>query len=228
MHEHRKELIYGYQADSCALQAVNRLDKNTFIRACREGGAAIEQALRDLDRTFFAKLYRSSLQTLRDADAARDLVQDTFIKVWQRCVTFRGDSELLPWINVILRHGAIERLRQRHSEVPLEDDQGLTGEVVESIVSLSLESHDTPEQSAQQRERAEVFTKGWRRFHKDDPLHANVMAWIVEDGLSNDEIAQLLERSPGATREFISQCRKRARSYLAEWYALAAASGETP
>jgi RNA polymerase sigma-70 factor (ECF subfamily) len=222
-----KELIYGYQADSGALQAVNRLDKNTFIRACREGGAAIEQALRDLDRTFFAKLYRSSIHTLRDADAARDLVQDTFIKVWQRCVTFRGDSELLPWINVILRHGAIERLRQRHSEVPLEDDQGLTGEVVESIVSLSLESHDTPEQSAQQRERAEVFTKGWRRFHNDDPLHANVMAWIVEDGLSNDEIARLLERSPGATREFISQCRKRARLYLAEWYALAAASGET-
>jgi RNA polymerase sigma factor (sigma-70 family) len=203
------------------------LDRHVFIRACREGGTAIEQALRELDRSFFAKLYRVGVQILQDGDAARDLVQDTFIKVWQRCATFRGDSELLPWINVILRHGAIERLRQRKIEVPLEDDQGLTSEAAQGIVDLSLESNDTPEQAAQRRERAEVFRKGWAQFHKDDPLHASVMAWIVEDGLSNEDIAQLLERSPGATREFISQCRKRVRLYLAEWYALAWNSGET-
>ena len=34
--------------------------------------------------------------------------------------------------------------------------------------------------------------------------------------------AALLERTPGATREFVSQCRKRARRYYAEWYALLA------
>jgi RNA polymerase sigma factor (sigma-70 family) len=154
-------------------------------------------------------------------------VQDTFIKVWQRCATFRGDSELLPWINAILRHGAIERLRRRNPEVPFEDDQGLAGEVAETIVNLSLDSQDTPEQAAQQRERADAFRKGWARFRENDQLHASVMIWIVEDGLSNEEIAELLERSPGATREFISQCRKRARSYLADWYALAFESGET-
>jgi hypothetical protein len=30
------------------------------------------------------------------------LFRKTFIKVWQRCATFRGDSELLPWIKAIL------------------------------------------------------------------------------------------------------------------------------
>ena len=45
------------------------------------------------------------------------------------------------------------------------------------------------------------------------------MTWIVEDGLTNEQISELLDRTPGATREFISQCRKRARFYLAEWYA---------
>lgn len=203
------------------------MDRDAFIRACREGGTAIERALRELDRSFFARLYQIGMQSLHDADAAKDLVQDTFIKVWQRCATFRGDSELLPWIKVILRHGAIERLRRRNLEVPLEDDQGLTGEAALGIVNLSLESHDTPERAAEQRERAEAFSRGWAQFQKDDPLHASVMVWIVEDGLSNDDIAQLLERAPGATREFISQCRKRVRLYLTEWYALAWKSGET-
>ena len=53
------------------------------------------------------------------------------------------------------------------------------------------------------------------------------MAWVVEDGLSIEDIAQLLERTPGATREFVSQCRKRARVYLAGWYRIAFEQGES-
>jgi RNA polymerase sigma-70 factor (ECF subfamily) len=202
------------------------LDKTLFMRACREGGAAIEQALRELDRAFFAILYRDAMRTLRDTDATRDLVQDTFIKVWRRCATFRGDSDLLRWIKVILRHGAIERLRHTVHEVPMEDHEGLTEDASRRIYELSVEINPTPEDLARRREHEAQFRSGWQRFQQEDPLHAGVMTWIVEDGLSNDDIAQLLDRTPGATREFISQCRKRARRYLANWYALASDQGD--
>jgi len=195
------------------------------MRACRDGGTAIEQALRELDRGFFAILYKDAMRTLRDADATRDLVQDTFIKVWRRCATFRGDSDLLPWIKVILRHGAIERLRQTVREVSMEDHEGLTADASQRIYELSVESNPTPEEWARRSEHEAQFRSGWQRFQEEDPLHAGVMSWIVEDGLSNDDIAELLNRSPGATREFISQCRKRARRYLADWYALASEQG---
>jgi RNA polymerase sigma-70 factor (ECF subfamily) len=52
------------------------------------------------------------------------------------------------------------------------------------------------------------------------------MAWVVEDGLSIDDIADLLGRTPGATREFVSQCRKRARLYLGDWYKTATEAAE--
>jgi RNA polymerase sigma-70 factor (ECF subfamily) len=191
------------------------------MRACRDGGAAIGQALRELDRSFFAVLYAGGLRTLRDPEAARDLVQETFIKVWQRCATFRGDSELLPWIKAILRHLAIERLRRPTREIAMEDHQGLTEEAARHIREISISLNPTPDLMARRREHEAYFRAGWARFLEEDPLHANVIAWIVEDGLSNEDIAQLLGRTPGATREFISQCRKRARVYLAEWYALA-------
>jgi RNA polymerase sigma factor (sigma-70 family) len=197
------------------------MDKALFMRACREGGTAIEQALRALDRSFFAVLYSGAMHALRDPDAARDLVQETFIKVWQRCATFRGDSELLPWIKSILRHAAIERLRQRSREVPMEDQDGLIGDAAARILETSISHNPTPDQLAWRQEHAEYFRKGWLRFLEEDPLHAQVMAWVVEDGLTNEDISQLLGRTPGATREFISQCRKRARIYLAEWHALA-------
>jgi RNA polymerase sigma factor (sigma-70 family) len=174
------------------------------MRACREGGSAIAQALRELDRSFFAVLYEGGLRTLRDPDAARDLVQETFIKVWQRCASFRGDSELLPWIKAILRNAAIERLRQRTREVPMEDDHGLTEDAARHLLEISTLHNPTPDQIARRREHAECFRAGWTRFLKEDPVHANVMAWVVED---------------------VSQCRKRARRYLSEWYALARDTG---
>lgn len=194
------------------------------MRACREGGSAIEQALRHLDRAFFAILYRDAVRTLRDPAAARDLVQDTFIKVWRRCSTFRGDSDLLPWIRTILRYGAIQSLRGSVREVPLDDHDGLTEEASRRLYEMSIEGNPTPERLARQREQADQFRRCWQRFLREDPLHANVMTWVVEDGLSNEDIAELLDRTPGATREFISQCRKRARYYLADWYALVSES----
>jgi DNA-directed RNA polymerase specialized sigma24 family protein len=148
-------------------------------------------------------------------------VQETFIKVWQRCATFRGESELLPWIKTILRHGAIERLRKPVREVPMEDETGLTPEAAQRIWEISVERNPTPERAARRSEQARCFAEGWSRFQREDPLHANVMTWVVEDGLSTEDVAGLLGRTPGATREFISQCRKRARIYLSDWYNLA-------
>ena len=199
------------------------MDKHAFMRACREGGRAIEGALRALDRSCFAVLHRECHRAVRDADTARDLVQDTFIKVWQRCATFRGDSELIPWIRSILRHAILDHLRGRGKEVSMDDEEGTIREVERHIASAS----DEPEDPVRRRELDACFARCWKRFEDVAPAHATALSWIVEDGLSNDQVAQILGRTPGATREFISQCRKKARFHLAEWYALASTRGET-
>jgi len=197
------------------------LDKNEFMRACREGGTAIETALRTLDRQFFGVLHARALRTVRNADAARDVVQDTFIKVWQRCVTFQGSSELLPWIDAILRHGVLDLLRRGGREVPFDESDAVNTEVSARIAEISQREIATPDDDARREQLADCFRRCWARFELAAPAHAAVISWIADDGLANDEIGALLERSPGATREFISQCRKRARVYLAEWYELA-------
>jgi len=173
-----------------------------------------------LDRSFFAVLYRESQRAVRDAETARDLVQETFIKIWQRCATFHGDSELLPWIRTILRHAIVDRLRRHEREVPLERDGTMSPEVERRVASLAAQAAP-PEDVLDRRQLNECFRRCWERFASACPTQATVMAWIVEDGLSNEEVSVLLGRTPGATREFISQCRKRARTYLAEWHAMA-------
>jgi RNA polymerase sigma-70 factor (ECF subfamily) len=197
------------------------LDKQFFMRACREGGAAIGQALRSLDRDFFAVLHGRAMRFIRDADAAHDLVQDTFIKVWRRCATFHGESELLPWIEAILRNGVLDWLRRSGRELPFDETDVVNTEIAARIAELSEHEVATPDDDVRRAQLAECFQRCWQEFERVAPRHAAVIAWIAQDGLTHEEIATLLERSPGATREFISQCRKRARVHLAEWYQLA-------
>src|SRR5579862_9005931 len=109
------------------------------MRACREGGSQIESALRLLDRTHFAVLYAECVRAVRDAAAARDLVQETFIKVWQRCATFRGESELLPWIRVILRRAILDQLRRPCRETPMDEETAADAEVARRITELSAD-----------------------------------------------------------------------------------------
>lgn len=195
------------------------------MNACREGGRQIEGALRSLDRAYFGLLHRDCLRAVRDPDTARDLVQETFIKVWQRCATFRGESELLPWIRSICRRAILDRLRQPEREVPLELEAGMTAETQARVAELSMQQVPTADDSVKQRQLAACFERCWDQFLRASPEHALVISWIAEDNLTHEQIAALLGRSPGATREFISQCRKRARLYLADWYALAFLEG---
>jgi DNA-directed RNA polymerase specialized sigma24 family protein len=110
-------------------------------------------------------------------------------------------------------------------EVPLDIGGVMSAETERSLAAISQQQVPTPADDVRARQLAECFQRCWERFEKDCPSHAAVIAWIVEDGLSNEEISEMLDRTPGATREFISQCRKRARTYFAEWYTLAFGAG---
>lgn len=198
------------------------MEKERFMRACREGGAQVEAALSSLHRDYGRALWHEGWRALRDADLAHDLLQETLLKVWRACTSFRGDAELYPWLLVILRRSAIDLLRRRRPEEPLEDDTGqVRAEVETAWGELRADLADVPPERLMARESEAVFRRCADRFAAEQPQAAEVIRWIAEEGLAPAEVAELIGRSPGATREYISQCRKKARLYFAEWYALA-------
>jgi RNA polymerase sigma factor (sigma-70 family) len=214
------------------------LDRADFMRACREGGPRLAEALAGLQRDYGRALLHEAMAALGDLHAARDLLQDTLIKAWQRCAQYRGESELYPWLKSALRHGATDLLRRRRPELPLTDDQGRVLAEVEAALH-QLRPEAAPEQQASDAQLERLYRSCQANFQRDHPAAANVVRWIAEDGLGVDELAMLLQRSPGATREYLSQCRKKARVYFRDWYLLAsaapaqasdghAASGATP
>jgi RNA polymerase sigma-70 factor (ECF subfamily) len=202
------------------------MDKQHFVEACRRGGRAAEQALRTLYRDYGGALRREAWLALRDAEAAAELLQDTLLKAWQRCASYRAESELFPWLRQIVRRGAIDELRRQRPEQSLD----AMGEAAPAVIEEARRSEPgtapvRPDERLQQAQHEQVYRRCAARFAAEQPQAAQVIRWVAEEGLQIAELAALLQRTPAATREHVSQCRKKARRYFAEWYALVAGEG---
>ena len=197
------------------------LSRESFMRACREGGRLIETWLRVFDREHGAAMYREAAAVLHDWHAAEDVVQDALVRAWQRCTGFAGSGHPVGWIRQIVRNAVLDHLRARRPETPLHDDEGeLSPEVAAAVQQAAALEGDVVSERLAEQQVEQVFRRCFQRFEQDWPQHATVLLWVVEDGLDNAALQELLGRTPGATREFVSQCRKKARPYFADWYAL--------
>lgn len=62
-------------------------------------------------------LYRFARSLVRDSAAAEDLVQETFLRAFEKRRTFRGDSSPATWLHRILHNLAVDRSRRLGCEV---------------------------------------------------------------------------------------------------------------
>ncbi|WP_173083190.1 RNA polymerase sigma factor [Phytohabitans rumicis] len=73
-------------------------------------------------RRYAPRLYAYCRATLRDADAAADAVQDTFVIAGRRAGQLREPERLLPWLYAIARRECLRQIRDRRRESPAELD----------------------------------------------------------------------------------------------------------
>jgi RNA polymerase sigma-70 factor, ECF subfamily len=76
--------------------------------------AAILQAYR-------RKVFGLAYSFVRNRDAAEDVAQEVFIRVWRALPSFDARASLSTWIYTIARNTSLTALRARHPEAQLED-----------------------------------------------------------------------------------------------------------
>ena len=91
-----------------------------IIRAVKDGN---KPAFRELVEAFQERAFRLAFRMLGDEEDARDVVQDSFIKMWQNIQTYRDNEIFACWMNRIVSNTAIDRIRskKRQPAVRLED-----------------------------------------------------------------------------------------------------------
>ncbi len=206
----------GFQFDACrpdVAAPVLRDDESVLVLNLRGG---IESAYEDLIRRFEQPVFNIVSRLMDDPVDAADVVQEVFLKVFRSIVSFRQDSSLKTWIYRIAVNEARNHRRwfsrHRRREVCLEGDSyGLENEALgyrdwlpdpgRSPFDLTLD--------------AETQALIEQALLKLNPKFRAALVLRELEGLSYEEIAEILDISLGTVKSRILRGRDALRKHLA-------------
>jgi len=160
------------------------------------------EALRALYVRHGRLVYSLTLRIVRDQAVAEEVVQDAFLKVWDKAATYRADkAPVLTWLLRIARNRAIDVLRTRSpSRTPRPWD--LEGE----------EEPDPPEALERSGMQAEVR----QALDSLSPPQRRAVLLAFYQGKTHREIAAQLGEPLGTVKTRIRDALLKLREFLAQ------------
>ena len=178
-----------------------------LINGCRrrERGAQRRLYEQHADR-----IYRTALRITRDAEAAFDVTQETFIRAFHGIDSFDGRAAIGTWLYRIATNEALQFLRRRDTErkhlriVAQRADQAVEADSTSTYPDVeaaldALSEHDRV-----------------------------VLVLKYQEDLSYDEIAAALECAPGTVASRLNRARERLRRIMAEFDECEEETGRVP
>ena len=148
-----------------------------------------EEAYRQLIEKYGNKLLRTCYLILKDKEEAEDVVQETFIKVFNKIDTFKEQSGFYTWIYAIAINLTRDRMRMKQDFLELKDEW-IGNDNVESLVEINID---------RELLRKEIFSL--------NSLYREVLVLFYFDELSIKEISSLLNEKEGTIKSKLSRGR---------------------
>lgn len=164
---------------------------------------SFEELVRRYQRPIAAYVYRM----VGDYDAALDLTQEVFIKVYNSLIRYRPEFKFSTWIYKIAHNAAIDHLR-RHAVREQSLTTGIDGERRE----ISIESRRlTPEQESEKKEQRSEIESVVQLL--PSPYRELIVLRHSQD-LSYDEIAEVTGLPLGTVKNRLFRAREAMRDHL--------------
>ena len=179
-----------------------------LLELARDGETEPLGQLLQLYRNYLTVLATTQLdRRLRRRMNPSDLVQETLMAAHRDIGQFRGSTEreFLAWLRQILihcLHHAIEthlkaKMRDVRCEVSIEQINTNLDRSVVDFAQILADPGPSPSAASRQRERVVAFAD---QLAKLRPQYREVVVLRNLQGLSFDEIAERMDRKPGAVR----------------------------
>ena len=168
-----------------------------------EAKAGDHRAFEELVRRTYVGTYTLAYRLVGDEEDARDVVQETYLRVHKGLKRFRGDAQFSTWLHRITANCANTYLskRGRHAHEPLPDDPML----------IDDHPHRDPEQHAGMGDLRDQLADALRAL--PPKLRAVVVLRDIYD-LPHESIAQQLGITESAAKVRLHRARKRLRERL--------------
>ncbi len=165
-----------------------------LVAAAREGR---QDAYEALFRRHAGAVFVAARSRLREEDA-RDVVQETFARAYQRLGELRDPERFRPWLLAIARHAAADITRAARWSAPLPDD----------VDRLPADAPE-PDRLSEIAALVTLVDGCMATLSKRD---ATVLALVGHLGFSPAEVAPALGVSMGASRVILHRARSRLRA----------------
>ncbi len=182
------------------------VDDLSLARACRAGRT---ESYGVLVRNCQDRLYPTILRLMGSPEDAQDVLQDAFVRGFEKLDQFNGDSSFYTWIYRIAVNLALSRFRKRR-----------LGGVLRSWDRRSDRmDHDPPDRSPEadpshETERAEREAAVAAALDELAPEQRAVVVLKDFDGRRYEEISEILNIPIGTVRSRLSRARSQLRDRL--------------
>tara|TARA_B100000497_G_scaffold5278_1_gene5270 strand:- start:997 stop:1572 length:576 start_codon:yes stop_codon:yes gene_type:complete len=176
-------------------------EDNLLITKAQSGD---EGAFKFLMTKYYPRVYASLFAFTKSREDSEDLTQLTFIKVWQKINSFRGDSAFFTWvyriaINLAKNHFASSASKKDKVNISSDD------------LEIDIPSYENPEMSLMHKQSLQNI----QSYVKTLPESLKTAFTLREvDGKSYEEISIITNTPIGTVRSRIFRARESIINYI--------------
>lgn len=173
-------------------------DLEVFLGKLQRGD---EGAFRLLFDEFYSALCLFAERFLGDREAAEDVVQETFLKYWDRHTDFDNYYKIKSFLYVVVRHDCLNILRDKRVKLEITED-------------MAVESDEFFREQVMEEEAYRVFYRAIDGL----PQQMRTVIYLALQGLKNGEIAEKMGVSEHAVHAYKKEAYKRLKDKMKEHY----------
>ena len=178
-----------------------------LIDELREGDMT---ALAILVEKYKRLVYRVAVQITKNHEDANDVMQDTFLKVYESIHSFRKDAAFETWLyRIVVNHATtLVKRRERRRESPLSSTSEME---IHPDLRRTVDLANNPHLNLERKERQRWVTQAVNSL----PLKQRTVVILHEfEGLTHPEIASILNCSEGTVRSRLHYARHKLKELL--------------
>lgn len=172
----------------------------SLIEGCIREERKSQQKLFEM---FYGKMMAVSYRYIPDREEAQDVLQESFIKVFNNISKFDYHGSFEGWVRRIVVNNSIDHLRRKKSQGIMVDNDYV-------LNNLTDQTEDEDESIFNQLKPQEVMDA----IQKLTPAYRTVFNLYVLEGYSHQQIADTLKISVGTSKSNLAKARQNLQKFL--------------
>ncbi len=167
------------------------------------------QAFETLTSSYYTKTYNICYRMLNNPEDASEQAQETFIKAFRYIKDFKGNCSISTWLYRIATNVCLDYLRKNRNKQNLSLEQNIYDDI--KMKDRLISDNPEPEKVAEINAQRKAIRDALSQMNEKNRIMV-----VLRDfnGLSYDEIAEIIKAPVGTVKSRISRARSELRNLL--------------